>query len=220
MTTSSILSSIGITIFSLSLGFLAFYLLSNLAKEKRKIYMDEILGQLINFVIFIWIGKILLNFSIFIVDPLAILSYPSNSHAFYLAVLFSVITIVIQFKRRKIEMVTFLNAFVHIFLISSFVYEFMQIIWNDNTYSIRYMGLVALLIVAFEVMRNLISLHWLSLIIFLGWTIGSLALAILMPIMMVFGYTMAPWFLVVILIISCLLIIYQKRKEGAINGGN
>lgn len=220
MTTSSILSSIGITVLSLGVGFITYYIFSDLAKEKKKIYMDEILNQLINFIIFLWIGKILLNLSIFIVDPLAILSYPSNSHAFYLAVLLSMITIVIQSRRRKAEVLPVFNAIIYIFLIASFVYEFAQIIWNDNTYSIGYMGLVAFLIVTFEVMRNLISLYWLNLIIFLGWTIGSLAFAMSMPIMMVFGYTMAPWFLVLLLIIGCLLIIYKNREEGVLSGRN
>ena len=220
MALSSIQSLITIIILSLSMGFLTYYLLSDLAKEKKKINMEEIMGQLINLVIFIWIGKIILNFTIFIVDPLTILSYPSNSYAFYLAVLLSVITIVIQYNRGKIDVLPFLTAFTHIFLTASFVYEFMQVIWNKNTYSIGYIGLVALLIVAFVVMRDFVSPHWLNLLIFLGWTIGSLGLAVTMPIMMVFGYTMAPWFLVLMLIICCLLMVYLKKKEGAVSGWN
>lgn len=220
MTLSSIQSSIAIIILSLSMGFLTYYLLSDLAKEKKKIYMEEIVGQLINFVIYIWVGKIILNFTTFIVDPLAILSYPSNSNAFYLAVLLSVVTIMIQYKRGRIDVLSFFNAFTHIFLTASFVYEFMQVIWNNNTYSIGYIGLVALLIVAFLVMRDFVSPYWLNLLIFLGWTIGSLGLAVMMPIMMVFGYTMAPWFLVLMPIIGCLQIVYQKKKEGVISGGD
>lgn len=210
---SSIQSSIAIIILSLSMGFLTYYLLSDLAKENKKNHMEEVLGQLINFVIYIWVGKIILNLSTFIVDPLAILSYPSNSHAFYLAVLLSVITILIQYKRGRIDVLPFLNAFTHIFLTASFVYEFMQIILNENTYSMGYMGLVALLIVAFVVMRDFVSPHWLNLVIFLGWSIGSLGLSVMMPIMMVFGYTMAPWFLVLMLITCCLLIVYLRSAE-------
>lgn len=217
---SSIQSSIAIIILSLSLGFLTYYLLSDLAKEQKKKYMEEVLGQLINFVIYIWVGKIILNFSIFIVDPLAILSYPSNSNAFYVAVLLSVVTILIQDKRGKIDVLPFLNAFTHIFLTASFVYEFMQVIWNKNPYAIGYMGLIALLIVGFVVMRGFVSPHWLNLLIFLGWTIGSLGLSVTMPIMMVFGYTIAPWFIGLMLIICGVLMVFQKKKEGARSGWN
>ncbi|MCM3109763.1 hypothetical protein [Lederbergia lenta] len=215
---SSIQSSIGIIILSFSVGSLTYYLLSDLAKEKKKIYVEEIVGQLTIFIIFIWLGKILLNFSVFIADPLAILSYPSDAYAFYLAILLSVITIMIQSKRGRIDILPFLTTFTHIFLISSFVYEFMQIIWNDNTYSIGYMGLIALLNVAFVVLREYVSIYWLNLLIFLGWSVGSLGLTVVMPITMVFGYTMASWFLVLLLIICCLLIVFRKKKEGGISG--
>ena len=69
MALSSIQSSIAILILSLSMGFLTYYLLSDFAKGKKKNYMEEVLGQLINFVIYIWVGKIILNLSTFIVDP-------------------------------------------------------------------------------------------------------------------------------------------------------
>lgn len=220
MALSSIESSIAIIIISWGMGLLAYYLLSDLAKDKRKVYGEEVLGQLINFVIYIWVGKIILNFSTFIVDPLAILSYPSDSNAFYVAVLLSGITILIQSKRGRIDIQPFLNALTHIFLTASFVYEFMQIIWYENTFSIGYMGLVALLVVGFVVLRDLVSPHRLNFLIFFGWVIGSLVLATIMPMIMVFGYTIAPWFLVFILIICCVLMVFQKKREGGRSGWN
>lgn len=220
MAMSSVPLSVGIILISFAVGFLTYYLINDLEKGKKKSYLEEVLGQLINFIIFVWVGKIILNFRTFIADPLVILSYPSDSHAFYLAVLISTTTIMVQSKRGKIDVTQFLNAFIQVFLIASFSYEFIQIIWNDNTFSIRYMGLIALLIVAFVVMQKFVSLPWLNSLIFLGWAVGSLGLAVTTPIMMVFGYTMAPWFLVLMLIICCLLMIYRKKKEGAINGWN
>lgn len=220
MALSSIESSIAIIILSWGMGLLTYYLLSDLAKEKKKTYTEEVLGQLINFVIYIWVGKIILNFSTFIVDPLAILSYPSDSNAFYVAILLSVSTILIQSKRGRIDAWPFMNAFTHIFLTASFVYEFMQIIWHNNTFSIGYMGLVALLVIAFVVLRDLVSPHWLNLLIFFAWTIGSLALALIMPIIMVFGYTIAPWFFVLMFMICCVLMVFQKKREGVRSGWN
>ncbi|MBS4220993.1 hypothetical protein KHA96_22115 [Bacillus sp. FJAT-49711] len=220
MELSSNHSSIAMIIFSWSMGFLTYYILSDFSKEKRKASMEEVLGQLINFTIFIWIGKIILNLRIFIEDPLAILSYPSNSNAFYLAILLSVITIVIQYNRGKVDALLFSVAFTNIFLTASFVYEFMQVIWNKNTYSIGYMGLVAFLNIAFVVIRKFVCPCRLNLLIFLGWTIGSFSLAVIQPILMIFGYTVGPWFLVLILIICCFLMVYQKMKEGVINGRN
>jgi len=217
---SSIHSTIAIIIFSWSMGFLTYYILSDSTKAEKKASMEEIAGQLIHFVIFLWIGKIILNLNIFIIDPLAILAYPSDSYAFYFAILLSGFTIVIQYKRRKIDALPFSIAFIYIFLTASFVYEFMQVIWNKNIYSIGYLSLIALLIITFVVLRNFVHPHWLNLLILLGWSIGSLSLAMIKPILMVFGYTIAPWFLVFILIICCGLMVYQKMKAGVVHGRN
>jgi hypothetical protein len=205
-------TSIAIIILSLSVGFLSFYLMGDLSKKNKKIYMEELASQLMNFVIFMWIGKILFNFPVFIKEPLTILAYPSNSYAFYLAVFVSAITITIMSKRQKIEIVPFFNAFTHVFLVASFVYEFTQIVWNNNTYSIRYMGLLAVLIIATVFMRDRIAIYRLNIIMLVGWTLGTLGLAFIMPFTMVFGYTMAPWFLGLILVI-CLMVIILKRKK-------
>lgn len=220
MQLSSIYSSIAILIFSWSMGFLAYYILSGATKEEKLTYMGEILSQLINFVIFIWIGKIILNFKVFIGDPLAILAYPGNSNTIYLATSLSLITIVIQLLRRKMDGLLFWTAFIYIFLTASFVYEFVQVVWNNNTYSIEYMGLVAALLIAFVIIRKFIGFQWLNLFIFLGWTIGSLILAIIKPILIVFGYTIEPWFLAIVLMLCCLLMVHQKLKGGILNGWN
>src|SRR5690625_3451826 len=91
MVIASRVASIGIIIVSLAIGLITFYILNDLPKEKKKKYMEEFISQLVNFIIFIWVGKILLNISLFIQDPLAVLAYPGDSGAFYLAVLFTAI---------------------------------------------------------------------------------------------------------------------------------
>ena len=212
MAAASAQTSIVIIILSLSVGFLSFYLMGDLSRKKKKIYMEELASQLMNFIIFMWIGKVLLNFPVFIKEPLTILAYPSNSHAFYLAVFFSVLTISIKSHRQKVDAALFLNAFIHVFLLSSFVYEFIQIVWSNNTYSISYMGLLGVFIIAFVVLRVHMATYRLNIIMLVGWTLGTLGLAFFMPFTMVFGYTVAPWFLSLILIF-CLTVIILKRKK-------
>jgi len=50
-------------------------------KEKRRI-LEEAGSVLINFVLFLWISKVILNFSVFIREPLTVLSYPDNAETF------------------------------------------------------------------------------------------------------------------------------------------
>ncbi len=210
---SSTQLSVGMIILSLGVGFFTYFFLSDLAREKKKTYVGELLEQLMNFVIYMWIGKILLNLSVFIQDPLSILAYPSNSTAFYLAFFASVLTITIKSKRQKIKIVPFLNAFIYVFLIASFVYEFLQIVWNDNTYSISYMGLLAVLIIVFIVIRDRIATDQFNLILVAGWTLGTLGVALSMPFAMVFGYTISPWFLGSILIACLTVFTFEKWRK-------
>lgn len=206
-------TSIAIMVLSLIMGFLSFYTLSNLPKKTKKIYMEEIMSQLTNFVIFIWVSKIILNFLVFIKDPLAILAYPGDSKAFYLAVLFTIVTTVVKAKRKKIDIATFFTAFIYLFLTTSFVYEFIQVVWNKNTYLIIYLGLLALLIVALVIMRDRIADYRLSVIIFTSWIVGTLILAFTKPVMMILGYTISPWFLVLILLFTLLMNVINKRRK-------
>lgn len=212
MATVSALTAIVILVISLIAGFLAFYLISDLSKTEKKKQLEELTSQFMNFVIFIWVGKILMNFSVFIRDPLAILAYPSNSTAFYLAVFFSAVTIAIKSKRQKIDVLSLVKSFIYVFLIGSFVYEFIQFIWNNNTYSINYMILLALLIIVFLFIHDRVTTHLVFIIILIGWTSGALALAYVMPFTTVFGYTMAPWFLGLFFVTCLTLIILKQRK--------
>lgn len=213
MATISALASIAIIVISLLAGFLAFYLISDLSKMEKKKHIGELTSQLMNFVIFIWVGKILLNFSVFIRDPLAILAYPSNSSAFYLALFFSAVTIAIKSKRDQIDVLSLVKSFIYVFLIGSFVYEFIQIVWNNDTYSISNMILLTVLIIIFLFMRGRLTTNMLIIIMVIGWTSGTLALAYIMPFTMVFGFTMAPWFLGLFLIIFLTLMMFNKRKR-------
>ncbi|WNF38321.1 hypothetical protein RJD24_07820 [Bacillaceae bacterium IKA-2] len=213
MATISALASIAIIVVSLLAGFLAFYLISDLSKMEKKKQIGELTSQLMNFVIFIWLGKILLNFSIFVRDPLAILAYPSNSSAFYLALFFSAVTIAIKSKREQLDVLSLGKSFIYVFLIGSFVYEFIQIVWNNDTYSVSSMILLAVLIIFFLFMRERVTTDLLLIIMVIGWTAGTLALAYIMPFTMVFGFTMAPWFLVLFLIVFLTLMMLKKRKK-------
>src|SRR5699024_10323313 len=153
------------------------------------------------------------NFSIFITDPLAILSYPSDANAFYIAILCSAITIVTLLKRRKLSMALFMHAFIYIFVIASFVYELIHIVWNDYTYQIGYFTLITLLIIALISLSDNVPLYWLNIGMILAWTIGSFGLIMNLPIVMVFGYTMMPGFFIFITMITLFLIMYQNRRD-------
>jgi len=192
-------------------GFIFFYLMSALPKAKKKQQAEEVTSLLINFVIYIWIGKILLNFFVFIKDPLAVLAYPSNSHAFYLAVLFSGIHIWYKKKRRKLDWQLLLHSFIHVFLFASFIYELIDVIWMGNSHLLGYLSLLFVLLLALIMLQNSVSMAILNKGLLFIWGAGQLALAFIMPFATVYGYMMAPWFLGLFLIVNILWFLYEKK---------
>lgn len=206
------LTSISMIVISIMAGLISYYMMSDIQKEQKKKQIEEITSQLINFVIFIILGKIILNFSVFTSDPMAILAYPSDSSAFYLAVLFSALFLFYKSKRGQMDVLVFLQTFTQVFLVASFLYEFIQYVWNNNPYSLGSMILLAILIVSFLFLHGLTT-HTLLTVMLVGWSLGMFILTIIQPYVTVFGYMIEPWFLGVFFIISLTINIFNQRKK-------
>lgn len=203
-------SSIAIIVISIIVGIISFYIMSDGPKVQKKKQIEDITSQLINFVIFIWLGKIVLNFAIFIKDPLAILAYPSHSYALYLAVLFSALTLTYKGARKQMDVLAFINSFIPVFLLSSFVYEFIQIVWNDNTYFIGNIVLLTILLIFFLIIRGRIVTGAFTMMMLIGWSAGMVVMSFVQPFATVFGYIIAPWF-VGVFFITCFILLLIGR---------
>jgi hypothetical protein len=215
MAIASKLTAIGIIALSLAVGFLFFYLYSDLKKEQKKKHIEELTSQLINFVLFIWLGKIVLNLSTFLSDPLSVLAYPSDSKAFYFAIVLIALLLLYKSKRKNMKVLPLLESFVQLFLISSFVYEFIQLVVEDNSYAFGYVILLAILIGIFFFLRERLNVIILLIILVTAWSIGMVSLALIQPFVTVFGYMMAPWFVGVFFITSIGGLTYKLRKRDA-----
>lgn len=208
------ITAIAVIVISLIIGVISFYIMSENPKIKKKKQMEEMISQLINFIIFIWLGKILVNITIFIKDPLAILAYPSGSYAFYLAVLFSALTLAYKAVRKQMDVIGFIQSFIPVFLVASFVYEFIQIVWQDNTYSTWYVALLAILLILFQLIKDRIATGISTMVILICWSAGMVTLTFIQPFVTVFGYIMEPWFIGLFFIASFILLIERRRRNG------
>lgn len=206
--------SLAIIIGSIPVGMIIYYIISPLPKKEKKQYIEELLSQLINFVIFIWIAKIILNLPLFITDPIVVLTYPSNSQAFYLALLFSALWFLYKKKKTNLNFLMFIKSSLFILLTSSFTYELIQIGMNNDTYRFGYLALLTTLLCLYLLISERINTHILISIIFIGWSIGMLFLVYNQSFITVFGYLMAPWFIWVTFIVSLLFFIIILRKWG------
>lgn len=213
MAIASKLMDIGIIVVSIAAGFISFYIISNLSKGTKKRNIEELTSQFINFVIFIWLGKIIIHFSTFIKDPLAILAYPSDSSAFYLAVLFIAILLAYKAKRKKLDSEAFTEAFLHVFLVASFSFEFIQLVWNNNPFALGYLILLTILLVLYFTLNERITVHRLVIILLIGWSSGVTGLFFLQPIVTVFGYNLTRVAVALFFVICFLIILFIQRKR-------
>lgn len=207
---------IPIGVFALSFigGLLFFYITSNGSKSNKKIQIDQIISELINVILFIWLGKILTNFTLFVQDPLAVLAYPSDSKAFYLAILFSGISLFIKDKKGKVNSVSLMKSFIPVFLVSSFLYEFIQVVWFHNSGTIGYFILITLLIILYYLVHERLNTKILFSVILVGWSFGVIVLTVLQPFVTVFGFIIAPWFVGVFFIVNFILILRKRDVHG------
>jgi hypothetical protein len=210
--------SIIIAFISISGGILAYYMVSELPKEQRKKQINEMTSQIVNLILFIWAGKILLNFPAFIQDPLAILAYPSDSIALYLAILFSSALLFYKSRKGQLDVLMFIQTFIPIFLISSFLFEFIQFSWNAQTLSFGYMVLLAVLLVLHLLIQRKLDVYALTIVMLTGWSLGISMLHFVQPFVTAFGYLMAPWFIGVFFTVSLTLLLLHKRFSTLPNG--
>ena len=215
MVIASKAASIGVIIISLIIGLVIFFLFGASPKEERKRSIEPLISQLINFIIFIWVGKILLNLPLFIQDPLAVLAYPGDSGAFYLAVLFTALLVLYNATRKNLDLFVFAEGFTHVFLFALFFYEFFRMSMEDHTYSLGYLILLSILLIVYFLLRSRITTFILLVVLLVGWTGGLLILNLIYPFVAVFGYLIELWFIIAFFI-GCLsiLIFYERKKKS------
>src|SRR5699024_5766060 len=202
MPSITVIKSISILIASFLIGLGYFYIQSEQSKNTRKKQIEAISSLLINLVIYIWLGKIIVNLPKFINDPLAILAYPSNSSAFYVASLLGLINIIINVRNKKVPLNTYLEAFIPIFIGASLIFEFINYIDNGTTNTLMYLVLLIVIVIVQMIFNEKISIINLNLIIVLIWSVIKLLLAFLYSYTTIFNYIVHPIYFVIIILIA------------------
>lgn len=212
MPSHAILIKVGILILSFIFGISYFYFISKNDKEYRKKQIEDNISLIINFILFIWLSKIIIHFDKFIQDPLSILAYPSDSHAFYLATIFIVINLLYRKYRHRQQIVSIVEAFLPIFIATSFIYEFLQIVVEKNETNVYYLVLLTFLLIVYTIIHGKISKQLLLITNIAILLVGQWILA-LFTNMTLFHYRMSPYYYVILFIVSLVLTIYSNKRK-------
>lgn len=189
-----VLISIGVLSLSFVFGIIFFWLISPLGMKQKKLIVNQILSMLINFILYIWVGKIIMNLSLFLRDPIAVLAYPSDSKAFYFACLWMLITLLLQKEKWKTTRGWLALGGIPIFFGATYFYEFIQLIYFDHLLSINYLAFMTLLIFFYVFIGQKMkeSLHTIWVYI---WLFGQLFLFLINPYITIFQYIISPFFI-------------------------
>ena len=211
MPSVTVLKSIILLVMSFLAGLGYFYIQSEQSKAIRKKQLEATSSILINIVIYIWLGKVIANLPKFIEDPLAILAYPSNSTAFYIASILGFINIMINVIKKKVALDTYIIAFIPVFIGASLIFEFVSYINNGTTSNLTYFILLVVLVSLQLLMYKKTSIIKLNLIIVLIWAFVKLLFSFVLSYTTIFNYMIHPLYFIIIILIT---IYYMKMKKG------
>src|SRR5699024_7395233 len=145
----------------------------------------------------------------FFSDPLAILAYPSNSNAFYVASGLGLINIIINVTRKKVALRSYIHAFIPILIGASLLFEVIHYIQNGTINNLTYL-LLLILLVGIQLIFNIQHIVKLNLIIAIIWSTVQLGLFLIYNYTMIFNYLIHPIYFVIIIILA----IYCLIKKG------
>lgn len=213
MPSAWIIMSIGIIIISFIVGVAFYYFISIVPNSVKKKQLEHVFSLLVNFVIYIWVGKILVTLSIFVKDPLAVLAYPSNSSAFYIAIVLLTINVLYKVWKEKFDVNQWFTAFVPIVLATSFTYEFIQYIQKQSLDRLSHLILLMAILIVFILFQERLRASTLAFLQLVIWTGGLFGLSFISSYVSIFGYTIHPWFSLLLFLVFLGLGYYNHRKQ-------
>lgn len=197
--------------FSIAVGLLLYYWMIPSSKEVKKKQLEEVTDFFINFVIYMWIGKVILNLSIFIKDPLAVLAYPADSTSFYLAIIGSILRLL--YKQKKMQLSIFISALLPVVLTASFMFEFFQFLQDRNLYSLTNIIFYTILVIIYYYAHEKVSELTLFFVLLISWLIGTLIMFFTQPYVLFFGYLLSLTFILLFFLFHASVLIYVKIKR-------
>jgi len=209
----TVVKTIGILTISLLMGFLFFYITTNEPKDVKKKQLENLLSFIINFIIFIWIGKIIVRIDIFVDDPLAILAYPSNVAAFYVATVLLAMNVSYTLFRRKQKAKELFNTFVPVLIATTFIFEFFQFVYMKYERAWILVLFLAILLLVLVLMQGKVAQHHANLLVFIAWITGQIILSTLIKYPVIFGYQVHSLFFISLFILVFIYFIYTKKRR-------
>ena len=198
-------------IISFSIGILYYLLMEEETNELKRASLDVFISQLINFILYMWLAKILLRLPTFVKDPLAVLAYPSNSKVFYLATVFIFIHILMKLKHRK-DRLHLIRTMIPVFFVAHFLFEFIQTVVIGMKPNWTLLVFYMLLAIVYTLLNGKVRQDILLRISVYSWIVGQMILAIFTKVS-IFGYSVGLLYLLALLILTIGITLYSRKTK-------
>ena len=207
---TTILLKIGILVVSFIIGIGFFYVTNQADKQTKKQQIDKFLSYTINFILFIWAAKIIVHISIFIEDPFAVLAYPSDSKSVYIASVFIVAQIIYHKYRKDLKVNELVTTLIPVFLATSFLYEFLQLIKVGGNHTLPNFLVVTVLLLLYIGLQDKWLHERLASLIVVLYSVAHIVFNIVFGYTVVYEYMLHPLYFIII-IIGTLVLLLKKR---------
>lgn len=201
------MTTIGILVSSLGAGAWLVALLSD-----KKGQLSHAISIIADFLIFLWASKLALNVHHLIREPVAVLSRPADSAAFYTASLLTGIILVFRIWRDRSDP-GILLFLLRLWFLSSFLFEFTEFVIGSHPANLINLFLYGGLSL-FSV-RKALPPDRLMVMSLLLWAAGGLSTLLIQPVLTMFGFLISPWFFLIFTVMAASAI-KLLWKEGTL----
>src|SRR5699024_12691843 len=110
MPLNSVMLSIGILFASFLGGILFYYVVDHNDKQHKKYELDQFLNVRIQFILYLWLMKIIAQFSMVFQDPMCVLAHLANSMHFLFASVTLLVHLWFKYRINKSATISFIRT--------------------------------------------------------------------------------------------------------------
>lgn len=216
MISKTVLTFLLILIGSFLFGLFFTYFTGAATKEIRKKQLDDVMSIVVNLVIFIWLGKVLVNMSLFMEDPLAVLAYPSNAKALAVSLVILILHFLYKILYKKENILPALKQLLPVFIASAFMYEFLQMTVMNNKAHWLQVLLYAALLLFYVLIKSTALRNWL---IIYTWLLVQFLIVSKQSYTTVFQYSLSLSFIIILFMLAIIGSLLSRKSRSSNLGG-
>src|SRR5699024_12745607 len=130
------------------LGWILFYYVVDHNDNQHKIYeLDQFLNVLIQFILYLWLMKIIAQFSMVCQDRMSVLALPANSMHFLFASIILLVHLCFKYRNNTLATINLFQTGSFIIIASLFIYEILQLLTQPGAdFNVMIVVLAALIV--------------------------------------------------------------------------